>query len=135
MTHYLDSSAAVKLVKSEDETPALLDFLSGATQGKGAFSLVSADLLQTEVIAVVTRAGLPISEAIRVLSGVYLLRLSPQICETAGVLAGEHGVRSLDALHLATAVSQRARLSGVITYDQRLAEAASNLGFAVESPR
>jgi uncharacterized protein len=134
MTYYLDASAAVKLVKPEWETPALVDFLSGAAQRQGDLSLVSADLLQTELISAVTRAGLPVSEAIRVLSGLYLLRLSPQICETAGFLAGESGVRSLDALHLATALSQRSRLTALITYDQRLAEAARHLGLAVDSP-
>ena len=48
---------------------------------------------------------------------------------------GERGLRSLDALHLAVAVPLRASLTGIITYDARMAEAAMSLGFVVESPR
>ena len=135
MTYYLDTSAAVKLIKTEEETPALVAFLRSATKQQGNGSLISADLLHTELIATVTRAGVPIGEAIRVLGGVYLLRLSPQICEMAGIIAGQQGLRSLDALHLAVALSQRGRLTAVITYDRRLAEAAEGLGLAVVAPR
>ena len=135
MTYYLDTSAAAKLVKPETETPALASVISRAEGLFGHRALVSADLLQTELIATVLRAHLPLSHAIRVMSGVYLIRMTPEICEAAGSLAGERGLRSLDAFHLAVAVSLRASLTGIITYDARMAEAAMSLGFVVESPR
>ena len=74
------------------------------------------------------------SAAMAVLDTVYLVRLTGSLCEAAGSLAGEFGLRSLDALHLAAAVSMRNSIQGVITYDQRCAEAASKLGFVVKTP-
>lgn len=135
MTYYLDTSAAAKLVKPETETPALISLISQVEGLFGHQALVSADLLQTELIATVLRAQLPVTQAMRVLAGVYLIRMTPEICEAAGSLAGERGLRSLDALHLAVAVSLRATLTGIITYDNRMAETAMSLGFLVESPR
>jgi predicted nucleic acid-binding protein len=134
VTYYLDSSAAVKLVKPEAETPALVAFIKSTVDTPSGGSLVAGDILRTELIAAVMRAGLARSAAIDVLDGVYLLRLTGSICETAGSLAGELGLRSLDALHLAVAVSARSSIRGVITYDQRFATAASELGFVVEAP-
>jgi predicted nucleic acid-binding protein len=77
---------------------------------------------------------MPLSAAMAVLDSVYLVRLTGSLCQAAGSLAGEFGLPSLDVLHLAVAVSMRNSIHGVITYDQRFAEAASKLGFVVEAP-
>jgi uncharacterized protein len=134
MSYYLDSSAAVKLAKPELESDALVAFLQGLAATPSGGTLVAGDILRTELVAAVLRAGLPLSAAMAVLDGVYLLRLTGSLCEAAGRLAGEFGLRSLDALHLAVAVSMRNSIHGVITYDQRFAGAASQLGFVVETP-
>lgn len=134
MSYYLDTSAAVKLVKKELESDALVAFLQGLTQTPSGGTLVAGDILRTELVAAVLGAGMPISAAMAVLDTVYLVRLTGSLCEAAGSLAGEFGLRSLDALHLAAAVSMRHSIQGVITYDQRCAEAASKLGFVVKTP-
>lgn len=134
MKYYIDTSAAVKLVKPEPETEALHVFLRQVEQETGSPSLVSSDLLKTEILSAVLRAGFAPAVGMRAINSVYLLRLSPQICESAGMLSGQLGVRSLDALHLATAVSERPTLSAFVTYDQKLADAARELGIQVESP-
>lgn len=134
MKYYIDTSAAVKLVKPEPETDSLQLFLRQMQQESEPPSLVSSDLLKTEILSAVLRAGLTPAVGIRAISSVYLLRLSPQICESAGMLSGQLGVRSLDALHLATAVSERPTLRALVTYDQKLAGAARKLGIRVESP-
>jgi predicted nucleic acid-binding protein len=134
MTFYLDASAAVKLVTPEEETPGLLKFLGLEEGNFQPGRLISSDLLRTELIGIVLRAGLSTAVGLRVLDAVVLFRLSPQICEAAGTLFGKLDIRSLDALHLATAVSQRFQLSGVLTYDRKLAAAAESLGLRVESP-
>ncbi len=134
MSYYLDTSAAVKLVKRELESDALVAFLQELTQTPSGGTLVAGDILRTELVAAVLRAGMPLSAAMAVLDSVYLVRLTGSLCEAAGSLAGEFGLRSLDALHLAVAVSMRNSIHGVITYDQRFAEAASKLGFVVETP-
>lgn len=134
MSYYLDTSAAVKLVKRELESDALVAFLQELTQTPSGGTLVAGDVLRTELVAAVLRAGMPLGAAMAVLDSVYLVRLTGSLCEAAGSLAGEFGLRSLDALHLAVAVSMRNSIHGVITYDQRFAEAASKLGFVVETP-
>lgn len=134
MTYYLDTSAAVKLVKPEAETSSLRAFLTNMAENSAGGGLVAGDILRTELVAAVLRAGMPRSAAVDVLDSVHLLRLTGAICEMAGSLAGELGLRSLDALHLAAAVSARHLIQGVITYDTRFALAARELGFVVESP-
>jgi predicted nucleic acid-binding protein len=134
MTYYLDASAAVKLVKPEKETPGLLKFLGFEESNFQPGRFISSDLLRTELIGTVLRAGLSTAVGLRVLDAVVLFRLSPQICEAAGNLVGKLDIRSLDALHLATAVSQRTQLAGLLTYDHKLAAAAESLGLLVESP-
>lgn len=134
MTYYLDSSGAVKLVKPEPETKALSAFLRQASGRLGSQALLSADIIQTELIGASLRAGVALREPMRVLGAIRLVRVSARICESAGLLVGEFGLRSLDAIHLAVAMEHRSSLLGVITYDTRFAEAATTLGFPVEAP-
>lgn len=65
------------------------------------------------------------------LAGIDLYELPPPVFNEAGLLPGEH-LRSLDALHLATAV--RLGCERVVTYDERMTEAARNLGLVVFAP-
>lgn len=134
MTLYLDSSAIVKLVAWEEESEALTASLDSHLGSDASVGLVSADIARTEVLAAVSRAGLPLTRAYAVLETLVLLRLTPAICESAGVLAGEQDMRSLDALHLAVAVSMRDSLHGLVTYDQRLGRAATRMGLSVLAP-
>jgi hypothetical protein len=80
MTYYLDASAAVKLVKPEQETRGLLKFLGLDADTVQSGRLISSDLLRTELIGSVLRAGLPVAAGLRVLDAVVLFRMSPQIC-------------------------------------------------------
>jgi len=134
MNYYLDTSAAVKLVKPEPESVALVAFIQGVVGGSSGGALVAGDVLRTELVAAVARAGMKKIAATAVLDGVHLLRLTGSICDMAGDLAGEQALRSLDALHLAVAVTARNVIDGVITYDTRFAQAAKSLGFRVEAP-
>lgn len=135
MTYYLDASAAVKLVTPEREARALAIVVDEIAQRQGPRALVSSDLLRTELVGTILQAGLPVSDAMRVLGAVVHFRVSAEICEVAGMLVGQLGIRSLDAIHLATAVSLRSTLTAVLTYDTRFAAAAENLGLRVEAPQ
>ena len=53
----------------------------------------------------------------------------------AAAEAGPTQMRSLDAIHLASTLLVRDRLSAFVTYDRRLADVAGSLGLPVESPR
>lgn len=67
------------------------------------------------------------------LATVALLPLSDSIVRTAAALEPPE-LRSLDAIHLATALSVAEQLGGVFTYDVRLAEAATAAGLTVLAP-
>jgi predicted nucleic acid-binding protein len=47
----------------------------------------------------------------------------------------DRGLRSLDAIHLATARVLVPELDGLVTYDERLRKAATDAGLPVISPR
>lgn len=129
MAYYLDTSAAVKLVVREAGSAALRRWLVAATE-----PIVSSDLLRTELLRA-TRRGAPtrVQQARGVLDSVILTTLSTAVCERAGTLEPDL-LRSLDALHLAAALDLGDDLDGMITYDDRLALAASALGIAVIAP-
>ena len=126
---YLDSSALVKLVVAEPETPALLEFLAGWPHR------VSSALARVEVLRAVKRTGAGPAvrrRAARVLARVALIRIDEAVLAAASrVLPPE--LRTLDAIHVATARSLD-DLAGIVTYDARLGRAASRARFKVWSP-
>jgi predicted nucleic acid-binding protein len=125
---YVDSSAIVKLAVAEPESVALRAHL------RRRQPLVSSALARTEV----ARALLPLgAEAVArgeaVLARLQLLRVNDRILITAGGI-GPAQLRSLDAIHLATAMQLGASLRGIVTYDNRMAETARAIGWSVGSP-
>ncbi len=127
---YLDSSAIIKLVFEEDETDALLTFLRTRPQR------VSSALARIEVLRIVSRAQdpLPLREAKRVLSALDLIRMDDDIVTRAAALEPA-GLRSLDAVHLATAQMLGHHLAGMVVYDRTLAAAAKAADITVWSPK
>lgn len=129
MAFYLDTSAAVKLVVLERETNALSKWCAQAGR-----SLVSTDLTRTELLRTTRRvAPDQLVQARMVLESLTLLSLTSELCERAADLEPE-ALRSLDALHLAGALALGDELEGIVTYDERLADAASAQGIEVVAP-
>jgi predicted nucleic acid-binding protein len=96
---------------------------------------VSSALLGVESIRACARYGKAYAEDARAwLGDVALLPLDDALLEEATSLRPT-GLRSLDALHLATALSIRDEIGALVTYDQRLADAARAAGFNVAQPR
>lgn len=124
---YLDSSAFVKLVLPEPETPALLAALEGVER------LVASEILEIEVLRTTRRAGGDTAAARGQLAAVRLLPLSSEIRGWASEL-DPPSVRSLDAIHLATALSLGEQLDGLYTYDERMSRAAREAGLDVHAP-
>jgi len=125
---YLDSSAIVRLAVAEKESPALRRYLR-----RRAPVVVSA-LARTEV----ARALLPLGPAAvqrgqEVLSRVELIRVTDRILVDAGSLLPAR-LRSLDAIHIATMRQLGGSLRRVVTYDSRMAEAASAMGMTTVAP-
>lgn len=128
MATYLDSSAIVKLAVSETESPALRRYL------RRRRPLVSSALARTEVLRALLPAG---DEAMArgraVLQRLDLVRLNDRILSGAGVLRPPD-LRSLDAIHLATAGELGDELTALVTYDARMATVARQMGYSIVQP-
>ena len=127
---YLDSSALVRLVLPEAETGALLEVLSDWPER------ISSALAGVEVLRAVRRAGAGErvrERAERVISGIGLVRVDGAVLSGAARLEPAE-LRTLDAIHLATALSAGEDLGAMICYNARLAQAASSLGVATMAP-
>jgi predicted nucleic acid-binding protein len=127
---YLDTSAFVKLVIPEPETTALVTALAPNTL------LVASEILEVEALRATRRATGDdgASAAARTqLAGVRLLPLTDQIRRRACELAPPT-LRSLDAIHIATALDLGERLTCMYAYDVRMATAASEAGLLVCAP-
>jgi uncharacterized protein len=128
-TAYIDSSALLKLVVREAETPALGAYLARC-DGMVASRLVVVECLRAARRASRARLLQTVEE---VLEAVYLLEITPAILEEAA-MAGSPLLRTLDAIHLATALSIDDPELAVIVYDERLAKAARAAGLTVVQP-
>jgi predicted nucleic acid-binding protein len=126
---YLDSSAIVKLAVRERESLALRRYL------RRRQPLVSSALARTEVLRALLPAG---DEAVArgrsVLQRLDLVRVNDRILNAAGVLRPPE-LRSLDAIHLATADELGDELSALVTYDDRMVTVAKQRGYRIVQPR
>ena len=129
MATYLDSSAIVKLAIREPESGALRRYL------RRRRPLVSSALARTEVLRALLPAG---DEAVArgrdVLQRLDLVRVNDRVLNAAGLL-NPPDLRSLDAIHLATAQQLGDDLTVVVTYDARMTVAANTLGVRTARPR
>jgi predicted nucleic acid-binding protein len=125
---YLDTSAAAKLLVEEAESEALAGFLDGIGY---EHDVVSSALLETELRRLAVRLELDQSAVTDLLARVDLVDPPRSLFHEAGLLPGPH-LRSLDALHLATAL--RVGADTLVAYDARLLDAAHSLGLVVSSP-
>lgn len=129
MATYLDSSAIVKLAVREPESAALRRWL------RRKRPLVSSALARTEVMRALLPAG---EEALGrgrvVLRSLDLFRVNDRVLDAAGLLL-PLTLRSLDAIHLATARELGDELGALVTYDDRMAAAARALGHRVTAPQ
>ena len=125
---YLDSSALVKLVVLEPESVALRRYV------RRYRPLVCSALARTEVARAVGSLGQAASQRVDVvLATIALIRLNDRVLAAAGAMLPPD-LRSLDAIHLATAQQLGSDLGWIVTYDERMSTAAQTLGFTVVAP-
>ena len=126
---YIDSSAVLKLAVREPETAALETYVAGCE------GLVSSRLAVVECRRAARRVSrVRVLQAVDdVLDAVYLLDITQAILESAAIVDPPL-LRSLDAIHLATALSLADVQVEVITYDKRFADAARANGLTVVQP-
>jgi predicted nucleic acid-binding protein len=129
---YLDSCALVKLVSPATETTALERYLRARPDEHH----VASALVRTEVRRALYRVGATTrqrSTAEKLLDAVITISVSDELLDAAGALP-ESGLRSLDAIHLATALHLGSGLSDFVTYDRRLLAAAQQAGLSTAAP-
>lgn len=128
MPTYLDTSALIKLVLAEPESEALRGELAQAD------ALVASALLTVEARRAAVRYGaLALTRTRAALAAITLLPIDDDTLEAAAAL-DPPGLRSLDALHLATALSLGDQLERMYCYDRRLAGVALHSGIDVRAP-
>lgn len=129
MAYYLDTSAFLKLVVTERETAALRSWIAASNS-----QFVASDLLRTEALRAARRhSPEALLQARTVMEALVLMPLMTDLCERAADLDPSI-LRTLDALHLASALALGDDLEGVITYDDRLKAACAAHGVRVASP-
>jgi predicted nucleic acid-binding protein len=125
---YVDSSAIVKLVMAEPESGALRRYL------RHRLPLVSSALARAEVVRAIRPKGeARVQRAEEILAGIDLIRINDRILRAAASLLPPE-LRTLDAIHLATALDLRDELARLVTYDDRLSAAAEAAGCSVAAP-
>ena len=129
MAFYIDTSALVKLVVREPETHGLRDWLAETPRHP-----VTCDLARTELLRAVRRVAPDLLvQARMVLDLVTITDVTTAVFEAAGRLDPAI-LRTLDAIHVAAALDLGDDLEGMVTYDERLAQAAEQNGIRVSSP-
>lgn len=123
---YLDTSGFLKLVVDEEHSAALRRALSGQTPW-------SSVLLDVEAHRVGRRLGVDGHKMAEALEAVSLISPSESTFATARTV-GPDTLRTLDAVHLATALELGAALEAVVVYDRRLAGGCEEAGIAVVTP-
>lgn len=120
----------MKLVRQEEKTTPLRDWL-GMRHEKPVITSV---LGRIEVLRAARRVGGPVlAQARVVVGGLDLVPLDRAVQDIACEIA-DPSLRTLDALHLASALVLREDLTAFITYDHRLAVAAREVGLHVTTP-
>jgi len=127
---YLDTSAFAKLIQGEPETPALQRFLTEYPES----TLVSSALLAVETRqAILRQAPDQLARADLLLTRIDQVDITRAVLEAASRLPAP-SLRSLDAIHLATALQLGGDLGALVTYDSRLAAAAGQQRLPVVTP-
>ncbi|MHB8507866.1 MAG: type II toxin-antitoxin system VapC family toxin [Candidatus Dormibacteria bacterium] len=126
---YLDASAIVKLVVREEASDVLRGYLGSAelvTSAVASVEVPRAAFLKTGNARVVRHAE-------RILGRFALVVLDEDLQRKAA-RAQPPGLRTLDAIHLVSALELRDRVESAVIYDHRLAEAARAAGLSVHAP-
>jgi len=124
---YMDSSAIMKLVKPEKESATLIKKLPP--------SLITSRISRVEVARTIAKHEPDLlNTAYDVLADIQMIPVEDSIITIAENLPLHIDLRSLDSLHIASALHIRNALKGIITYDKEMVRAGVALGFNTMSP-
>jgi len=125
---YADTSALAKLILDEPEAHSVARFLDDVDV------LITSRLTQIEIVRAASRHPHPTEDSLaRMMERLVFRELTSDIAAAAAGLQPPE-LRSLDAIHLATAIEFSSELDAFLTYDKRLAAAARQHGLTVAAP-
>lgn len=129
---YLDPSALVKLVVQEPESATLRRWLADAEDHDHVTSVMG----RVELMRTALRSGDTeiVDNAKRILDeDLDIIAVTDEVVEMAETI-GPQSLRSLDAIHLASAAQLGDALTAIVAYDHRLIEGCRNIDYPIESP-
>lgn len=124
---YLDSSAITKLIRFEAESTALRKFLKK--------ELITSNLSKIEIYrACINYDKTLLVQADKVFNSFIFVDIDDRVINDSKKLVEIPFLRSLDAIHLATARGLIAFIDSVVTYDKKMLQAAAVLKLPTASP-
>jgi uncharacterized protein len=127
--HYLDSSVAVRILFGHSASAA---HWFDSTTGDDAHRIVSSRILRTEITRVLRREGLPVADRDQILNYIDTIPLDHAVLQEAEAIVPH--VRSLDAIHLASALRSGLEDLVIVTHDATMKSVATDIGFHVSDP-
>ncbi len=127
-TWYLDTSVALRILLAHSDS-AVSWFNRCAQRGD---VLVSSRVLELEMIRVLRREGIDVNEAHDFVAQLVILRIDDALARDAAAIRPH--IKTLDALHLASAQRLGAGAVTIVTHDKSMAHVADALGFEVFDP-
>ena len=128
--YYADTSAVIKLLVDESHSKAFAAFYDAHADAEW----ISSDLLRIEVARTVARVRPTLMpDARELLLAFSYIAIDGEIVEGA-MNEPDRSLRSLDAIHLATARILGEELDALVSYDDRLLGAATEAGMVTISP-
>jgi predicted nucleic acid-binding protein len=128
---YLDTSALIKLMRREAESDALADWLDSQTTAPW----VSSTLIEAELPRALRRIDPSLLPAVAGIVARVSRYEIDEVVRSAAAAYPDTGLRSLDAIHLATGAAVfGTALTAFVTYDERLLAAAAAAGLPTAAP-
>ncbi|MBS1906254.1 MAG: type II toxin-antitoxin system VapC family toxin [Actinobacteria bacterium] len=119
---YLDTSAAVKTLFAESDSESIRALFTEEQP------FVSSRVFALEVHSAAARRGVPEERAVELVSRVTLITLDDSVMDAA--IAGGSGLRTLDTLHLATALRLEGLVDAMLSFDRELLDRAREAGIS-----
>ncbi|MCV6985129.1 type II toxin-antitoxin system VapC family toxin [Mycobacterium shinjukuense] len=127
--YYLDSSVAVRIVLGHSSSAAQW---FDSTTGRDDDRVVSSRILRTEITRVLRRESLPVTVRDQVLDYVDTIPLDHAVLQEAEAIIPH--IRTLDAIHLASALRSGLEDLAVVTHDTTMKSVAAAIGFRITDP-
>lgn len=127
--YYLDTSVAIRIILGHSPDAAAWFDETTANQSD---RVISSRLLRTEITRVLRREEIPTSDRDQIIDYVHMVPVDHAVLNEAEAIISH--IRTLDAIHLASALRCGLDDLVIVTHDKNMAQVAEHLGFSVHDP-